>query len=132
VRDAASWRPCNPNVIGTGLKQSRGFTFGQRTLQRSSPRSELPTAHLAEAFRMTYEIHHGGNSLNNVANLHVVCGIPNSEFFEVILPDEVQKFGLVDDLEVSADGMVKVPQAAGLGVEIDFDLIRRNTKATLS
>ena len=27
----------------------------------------VKTAHLAEAFRMNYEIHHGGNSLNNVA-----------------------------------------------------------------
>ncbi|MGH3659898.1 MAG: enolase C-terminal domain-like protein, partial [Micromonosporaceae bacterium] len=31
----------------------------------------LKTARLAEAFRMNYEIHHGGNSLNNVANLHL-------------------------------------------------------------
>lgn len=92
----------------------------------------VKTAHLAEAFRMTYEIHHGGNSLNNVANLHVMCGIPNSEFFEVILPDDVQKFGLIDDIEVSADGMVKVPEAPGLGARIDFELIDRNTKSILS
>src|SRR5437660_4605461 len=28
----------------------------------------LKAAHLAEAFRMNFETHHGGNSLNNVAN----------------------------------------------------------------
>ncbi len=61
---------------------------------------------------MTFEIHHGGNSLNNVANLHIMCGIPNSEFFEVILPDDVQKYGLVDDLVVDRKGMVRVPDCA--------------------
>ena len=92
----------------------------------------MKTAHLAEGFQMTYEIHHGGNSLNNVANLHVMCGIRNSEFFEVILPDDVQKFGLINDIEIDANGMARVPQAPGLGVEIDFNLIRRSTISVLS
>ena len=38
--------------------------------------------HLAEGFGMKCEIHHGGNSLNNVANLHVTMAVPNCEFFE--------------------------------------------------
>jgi L-alanine-DL-glutamate epimerase-like enolase superfamily enzyme len=92
----------------------------------------LKIAHLAEAFRMNFEIHHGANSLNNVANLHVMCAIPNSEFFEVILPDEMQKYGIVDDLVVDAKGMVHAPQKPGLGVEIDFDLIRRRTVGTVN
>ena len=29
-------------------------------------------AHLAEAIHMNFEIHHGGNSLDNVANLRVM------------------------------------------------------------
>lgn len=92
----------------------------------------VKAAHLAEAFRMTFEIHHGGNSLNNVANLHIMCGIRNTEFFEVILPDDIQKYGLVDDLVVDGDGMVRVPDRPGLGVDIDFDLIRRNTVSVLT
>ncbi len=83
----------------------------------------LKTAHLAEAFRLNYELHHGGNSLNNVANLHLFCAIPNTEFFEVVLPDEAQKCGLVNDLSVGRDGFVSVPKEPGLGVEIDFELI---------
>ena len=35
----------------------------------------MKTAHLAEAFHMNYEIHHGGNSLMNVANLHCAMAI---------------------------------------------------------
>ena len=55
----------------------------------------IKIAHLAEAFRMKCEIHHGGNSLNNVANLHVTMAVPNCEYFEVLQPDAAQKHGLV-------------------------------------
>ena len=51
---------------------------------------------------MNLEVHHGGNSLNNVANLHVILAIPNTEYFEVLLPDGAQKYGLVEDIEVDA------------------------------
>ena len=40
----------------------------------------LKTAHLAEAFHMNYEVHHGGNSLNNMAQLHFACAIPNTTY----------------------------------------------------
>jgi len=83
----------------------------------------VKTAHLAEAFRMNYEIHHGGNSLNNVANLHVIMAIRNTELFEVLLPDGAQKYGLVEDISVGRDGMVPAPSAPGLGYEVDFALI---------
>ena len=69
--------------------------------------SVIKTAHLAEAFGMRYEIHHGGNSLNNVANLHALMAIRNSEMFEVIQPEHAQKYGLVRDIEVDAEGMVQ-------------------------
>jgi len=92
----------------------------------------VKTAHLAEAFGMQYEVHHGGNSLNNVANLHVIMAIRNCEFFEVLLPDEAQKYGLAQDIAVDAAGMVHAPTAPGLGAEIDFELIRRKTLAVLT
>lgn len=91
----------------------------------------LKTAHMAEAFQMNYEVHHGGNSLNNVANLHLIMAIPNCEYFEVLLPDAVQKHGLVQDIEVDSDGLVYAHQEPGLGAEIDFDLIERNKVADL-
>ena len=54
----------------------------------------IKTAHLAEAFGMNYEIHHGSNSLNNVANLHVACAIHNCEYFEILLPGSNNRCGL--------------------------------------
>jgi L-alanine-DL-glutamate epimerase-like enolase superfamily enzyme len=89
-------------------------------------------AHLADGFRMKCEIHHGGNSLNNVANLHLLMAIPNSEYFEVLLPDAAQKHGLVRDIEVDGEGFVHAPTAPGLGYEIDWELIERNKIGVLS
>jgi L-alanine-DL-glutamate epimerase-like enolase superfamily enzyme len=91
----------------------------------------LKTAHLAEAFHMNYEVHHGNNSLNNVANLHLIMAIPNCEYFEVLLPAEAQKHGLIKDIEMDKEGMVHAFNGPGLGAEIDFDLIERNKIAVL-
>ena len=91
----------------------------------------LKAAHLAEAFRMNYEIHHGGNSLNNVAQLHVAMALKNTEFFEVLLPGGAQKYGLIDDIEPDAQGYVHAPTEPGLGAKIDFDLIERKRIAVL-
>jgi L-alanine-DL-glutamate epimerase-like enolase superfamily enzyme len=77
-------------------------------------------------------VHHGGNSLNNVANLHLVMAVRNTEYFEVLLPDGAQKYGLVEDIEVDRDGLVHAPQGPGLGARIDFDLIARKQIAVLS
>ena len=91
----------------------------------------LKTANLAEAFHMNYEVHHGGNSLNNVANLHLLMAIKNCEYFEVLLPAEAQKHGLVKDIDVDQNGLVHAFNEPGLGAEIDFELIEHNTLAVL-
>jgi L-alanine-DL-glutamate epimerase-like enolase superfamily enzyme len=92
----------------------------------------VKTAHLAEAFGMNYELHHGCNSLNNVAILHIAMAIRNCEYFEVLLPDAANKFGLIEDIAVDAQGLVHAPTGPGLGVAIDFERIKRNTQALLS
>jgi L-alanine-DL-glutamate epimerase-like enolase superfamily enzyme len=92
----------------------------------------IKTAHLAEAFGLNYEVHHGGNSLNNVANLHVIMAIRNCEYFEVLLPEGAQKYGLAEEIEVDGDGLVHAPTEPGLGHAIDFNLIARKQTAVLS
>ena len=92
----------------------------------------VKAAHLAEAFHMNFEIHHGGNSLNNVANLHVTMAIRNCEFFEVLLPAGAQKYGLAEDIDVDRQGLVHAMNRPGLGAAIDFGLIERKKIGVLS
>ena len=86
--------------------------------------------HLAEGFKMKCEIHHGGNSLNNVANLHVTMAVPNCEFFEYFPSTGSNMFGLVEDIDMSG-GVVHAPTGVGLGYEIDWDLLRRDERGRL-
>lgn len=88
--------------------------------------SLLKIAHLAEAFAMKIEIHHGGNSMNDVANLHVQMAIENTSFMEVLLPHEAWWHGLVEEIPIGSDGYVHAPTKPGLGYEIDLDLVERN------
>jgi FdrA protein len=84
-----------------------------------------------EALPSNAEILDPSNSLNNVANLHLIMAIRNCEFFEVLLPAGAQKGGLVQDIEVDGQGLVHAPTGPGLGAHIDFDLIARRTLAVL-
>jgi len=92
----------------------------------------LKTAHLAEAFHMNYEVHHGGNSLNNLAQLHFACAIRNTTYFEVLLPHGAHKYALLEDIEIGRDGLARCPQVPGIGAQIDFDLIKRKQTAHLT
>jgi len=91
----------------------------------------LKTAHLAEAFQMTYEVHHGGNSLNNMAQLHFACAIPNTTWFEVLLPHGAHKYSVVNEIEIDRDGLAHCPDVPGIGAEIDMALIERKKIAVL-
>ena len=92
----------------------------------------MKTAHLAEAFHMNYEVHHGGNSLNNVANLHATMAMKNTEMFEFLLPEEAQRYGLLEDVTPDKNGLVHTINEPGLGAEIDFELIERMNLAVLT
>ena len=92
----------------------------------------LKTAHLAEAFHMNYEVHHGGNSLNNMAQLHFACAIRNTTYFEVLLPHGAHKYALLDDIAIDNNGLAHCPREPGIGAKINFDLIKRKQIAQLS
>ena len=67
-----------------------------------------------------------------VRSIHVIMSIPNTEYFEVLLPDGAQKYGMAEEIVVDANGMVHAPKGSGLGAAIDFDLIERKKIAVLS
>ena len=100
TRRTHHWRPRCHKPVRTSyapwvVAQATDYLRGDVAI-KGGLTSCLKTAHLAEAFHMNYEVHHGGNSLNNVANLHLLMAIKNCEYFEVLLPASAQKHGLVE------------------------------------
>ncbi|MCL0044077.1 mandelate racemase [Dehalococcoidia bacterium] len=92
----------------------------------------LKIAHMAEGFGMKCEIHHGGNSLNNVANLHVTMAIPNCDYYEIFPATGANKYGVVNDIEVDEQGLVYAPTEPGLGYSIDWELVEREKERVIS
>ena len=79
-------------------------------------------ATLAQDAHVLLNPHSWGDPLGTVANLHLAAAIPNSTFFEFphdppAFPASVYQSTLKTPLLVQ-DGMVEVPQAPGLGVEL--------------
>ncbi|MCX6013689.1 MAG: mandelate racemase, partial [Chloroflexi bacterium] len=89
------------------------------------------TASLAEAFGMNCEIHYNPNPLANAANLHVMCSIKNSEYYEWAVPEWIWTFGTKKNIVLDDKGYVHVPDGPGLGLELDRDYIDKHTIATL-
>ena len=75
----------------------------------------LKVANLAESFQVQADVHGGGP-----ASLNLVCAIPNSEFYEVIvpeqaLPDATRRGPILPD----ADGWVYPSEEPGIGWDPD-------------
>jgi len=90
----------------------------------------MKIAHLAEAYRLSCEVHTAYNALNNVASLHVIMAIPNCDWFEVLAFNpagryglEHLSYGLARPIEVDGDGYVHAPGEPGLGFGVDWELI---------
>jgi len=79
----------------------------------------------AEAFGLKLEVHSSGNSLMNIANLHVMLAVNNCDFFELIAPPDMLQHGMIEDITVGRDGSVQAPVKPGLGFEIDRELNRK-------
>jgi L-alanine-DL-glutamate epimerase-like enolase superfamily enzyme len=90
----------------------------------------IKVAHLAEAFGMNAEVHGGG-----AENLAVLGAIRNSTWYERGLlhpfldhdrpPDYLRR--PIDPMD--GQGMVDLPQAPGLGLDLDLDYVRAHTQS---
>jgi len=91
----------------------------------------LKTFHLCEAFNVNCEVHTAMLSLMDVANLHVICAKRNCEYFEYAGSFEGIGFGLKTPIRLDAEGYVHPPDAPGLGVELDWDVLEDHTVCKL-
>jgi L-alanine-DL-glutamate epimerase-like enolase superfamily enzyme len=85
----------------------------------------MKTAALCEAFGLNCEVHTTTNALLDAANLHVCCAIRNCEYFEILVPQEPFSFGVLNPIRIDSDGCVRVSDAPGLGVDLDWDALRQ-------
>jgi len=85
----------------------------------------MKTAALCEAFGLNCEVHTTTNALLDAANLHVCCAIRNCEYFEILIPQEPFSFGVRHPIRIDSEGYVHVPDAPGLGVDLDWDELER-------
>jgi L-alanine-DL-glutamate epimerase-like enolase superfamily enzyme len=70
------------------------------------------------------------NGIGLLANLHVCCGVGGGPYLEFPYDPpgwtpERRDFMLATPLQIDGDGMLAVPDAPGLGVELDEDAIAR-------
>lgn len=67
----------------------------------------------------------------NIASLHAACAIPNTRFFERLDPfHERSAPGIVDaSTDIDRNGMAGPWDKPGLGLEIDWDWVKRHTVA---
>ena len=70
------------------------------------------------------EIMSWGYTLVSVANLHIMLSSNNCSFYEQPLPYETFEFGMHDVLRTNKDGYMYAPTKPGLGVEINWDLMK--------
>ena len=82
---------------------------------------------VAELFGLDLEVHGTLTPLMDIANLHVSCSLRNTTYAEVFF-EPFYRFGLVGEpLVPGPDGLLPLPTAPGLGVQLDWDWIDDHT-----
>lgn len=86
----------------------------------------LKTAALAEAFNLNCELHSTIMHPLELVNLHCAAAVPNNSFFELLTSENLFDFGLSEPICIE-NGIAKLPEGAGLGIEFDWDFIETCT-----
>jgi L-alanine-DL-glutamate epimerase-like enolase superfamily enzyme len=93
---------------------------------------------LAEAYHLPCEVHDAYNAIGNLATVHVVMALHGCSMYEVLVPHapgsydlDHLSYGLVEPIAIDEDGFVLAPETAGLGIDVDWELIRSNVVAEL-
>lgn len=89
------------------------------------------TAALCEAFGMNLEVHTNASTIIDAANLHVIASMPNTEFYEQLVPTELFTLGGVEKIHIDSEGFAHVPEGPGIGAQVDWDLVEHYKVAEL-
>jgi L-alanine-DL-glutamate epimerase-like enolase superfamily enzyme len=96
----------------------------------------MKIAALAEAYDLPCEVHDAYNALGNLATVHVVMAVLSCSMYEVLVPHapgsydlEHLSYGLAEPIAIDADGIVHAPERPGLGIDVDWELLRSDVIA---
>jgi L-alanine-DL-glutamate epimerase-like enolase superfamily enzyme len=79
-----------------------------------------------ETLGLELEVHTAASPLLDLANLHVAAAHTNCRLMEHHHP--IFRFGLKDGgLDIDVDGMMQIPDAPGLGADLDWDWLDNHT-----
>lgn len=82
---------------------------------------------LAEAYGKNLEIQSWGYTITQAANLHVALAHNNCRLFEQAYPYENFEIGAKNVIRTDQDGYVHAPNENGLGIEMDWDIVKENS-----
>jgi D-galactarolactone cycloisomerase len=84
-------------------------------------------ANLASAFNIPYAPHVWGSAVSHMASLHLAASIPNFLICEVDrLPNPLREDLTLNPMQIQ-NGYIKLPQAPGLGIELNEKIVRKYT-----
>jgi len=86
---------------------------------------------MADAFGVNCEIGLAGNSLMNVANLHVISSVSNNSYYEYWRPEHIHQWGVENEIKINSKGRLNLPNKPGLGLTLDEDWIDFHKLETL-
>lgn len=87
---------------------------------------------LAEAAGLQVEVQSWSYTLQQAANLALVCSFPNCTYFEQPVPYEAFEYGAKTFIRPQPDGYVYAPTGPGLGIELDWEVLEKATILKLS
>ena len=84
----------------------------------------MKTAHICEGYGIMCAIHSG-----NVASLHAACAIYNTKYFERLVPETYYAPPGIQDAstEIDSEGYARPWDRPGLGIEVDWDWVKKHT-----
>ena len=87
----------------------------------------MKVAHLAECFGMKCEPGNYGSMPTQAAHLHIELANQNCRFYEMPIPEGIFDICMKETARIDGDGYIRAPTKPGLGYEIDWNEVNRNT-----
>jgi L-alanine-DL-glutamate epimerase-like enolase superfamily enzyme len=119
---------------GYAMWDVRQFAEALRDPPWSAARSEitctlgitwvLKLMRLAAAFDMDLELVSYGHTMCQLAALHVMLAFDNVSYFELPYPVEPWEYAVAAPIRPDGSGLVRAPEAPGLGLELDWERVR--------